>query len=436
MKKSLLPTFLSVFARSSILVVIMLAGAGCNQSDKTASAPSTSTQDVTSMAASEQKPGAVEINIVDKQATPETRSLFAFMQAQRKKAIMFGHQHETTQGLTITATDGTQSDTFNAVGDFAAVYGWDTLSIVAPKQEGDVVQQIKKAYARGGIITVSSHFDNPISDQQKGVWPVGTAWDKTPAVIAALPGGKFNSVYNGYLNQLADWANNLKDDNGKLIPVVFRILHENTGSWFWWGAEQSTPEQYQKLYQYTVEYLRDIKGVHNFLYAYSPNNFQAATEANYLERYPGDTWVDVLGFDAYGPAENNTAWFGNVVANAALVARMADARGKIPVISEIGISAPDIEAGKYDNQWYRKLITALKADKDARNIAFLLTWRNAPEGVPGPDGKNVPHYWVPANREENINNGTLEDLREFYKDDFTAFNRDLSDVYTIETRVK
>jgi len=438
MKTSWLPAFLSVFARRSILAMLSLAVIGCNQSGNSTSTASMNTQAVTGAG---QKQDVVEINIVDKQATVETRSLFAFMQMQRKQAILFGHQHETTQGLTITATDGTQSDTFNAVGDFAAVYGWDTLSIVAPKQEGDVVEQIKKAYARGGIITVSSHFDNPItdkqkSDQQKGVGPIGTAWDKTPAVVAALPGGKFNAVYNGYLNQLADWANNLKDENGKLIPVIFRILHENTGSWFWWGAEQSTPEQYQKLYQYTVEYLRDTKGVHNFLYAYSPNNFQDATEANYKERYPGDAWVDVLGFDTYGPVENNADWFRNVVANAALVVRMAEARGKIPVISEIGIRAPDIEAGKYDNHWYRKLIGSLKADSDARTIAFLLTWRNAPEGVPGPDGENVPHYWVPANRAENISNGTLEDLRAFYSDDFTAFNRDITGVYTIETRVK
>jgi mannan endo-1,4-beta-mannosidase len=144
----------------------------------------------------------------------------------------------------------------------------------------------------------------------------------------------------------------------------------------------------------------------------------------------------VLGFDAYGPAENNTDWFKNVVSNAALVVRLAEARGKIPVISEIGIRAPDIEAGKYDNHWYRKLIEGLTADKEARNISFLLTWRNAPEGVPGPDGKNLPHYWVPANRDENINNGTLEDFRVFYKDEFTAFNRDISGVYTIETNAK
>jgi len=434
MKRFFFPRIFSVFYPCAI-VVVAFAIAACNKLDN--SAPTTlSAAESAIGVVIEQKSAAVAINIVDKNATFETRSLFAFMQTQRKESIMFGHQHETTQGLTLTSTDGTQSDTFNAVGDFAAVYGWDTLSIVAPKSEGDVVEQIKKAYARGGIITVSSHFDNPITDKQKGVWPIGTSWDNTTAVVASLPGGEFNTVYNGYLDQLADWANNLKDNNGKLIPVVFRILHENTGSWFWWGAEQSTPEQYQQLYQYTVEYLRDTKGVHNFLYAYSPNNFTQATEANYLERYPGDAYVDVLGFDAYGPAENNVEWFNNVIDNAALVVRLAEARGKIPVISEIGIQAPAIEAGKYDNQWYRKLITCLKANQEARNIAFLLTWRNAPDGVLNADGKKVPHYWVPTNREENINNGTLEDFSEFYKDDFTAFNRDISNVYTIETMVK
>lgn len=436
MSRNFLPGLLPALVRSSVLAVMVFAITGCDNKSNNPGATATVSESVASTASVEQDTAAVEINIVDKQATFETRSLFAFMQEQRKNSIMFGHQHETTQGLTITSIDGTQSDTFNAVGDFAAVYGWDTLSIVAPKIEGDVVEQIKKAYARGGIITVSSHFDNPLTDKQKGEWPTGTSWDKTPAVVAALPGGEANAVYNGYLDQLAEWANNLKDENGTLIPVIFRILHENTGSWFWWGEEQSTPEQYQQLYQYTVKYLRDTKGVHNFLYAYSPNNFWEATEENYLERYPGDAYVDVIGFDTYGEAENNEKWFKNVVANAALVARMADERGKIPVISEIGIRAPDIEAGKYDNQWYRKLIAGLKSDADARTISFLLTWRNAPEGVPGPDGKNVPHYWVPANREENINNGTLEDLKAFYEDDFTAFNRDISGVYTIKTRAK
>lgn len=376
----------------------------------------------------------ISVQLSDADATAETRSLFAFLRQQRGQGILFGHQHETTQGLTITSTDGSQSDTFNAVGDFAAVYGWDTLSIISPQKEGDIVEQVKKAYARGGIITVSTHPDNPLTDTQKTAGSdVGTSWDRTPAVVASLPGGEAHDVYRGYLDEVADWALQLKDDEGKLIPVIFRILHENTGSWFWWGEEQSSPEEYKALYRYTVEYLRDTKGVHNFLYAYSPNAFEDATEENYLERYPGDAWVDVIGFDTYSPAEDNQSWFDMLVANSALMVRMAEARGKIPVISEVGIRASDVEAGKVDNRWYRKLIQQLKADDEARQIAFLLVWRNAPEGVPGPDGEAVPHYWVPFNRQENIDNGTLEDFQAFYADEFTRFNRDIEQVYSLKT---
>lgn len=378
-------------------------------------------------------PPPVAINIVTKNATKETRSLFAFLLNYRKNAIMFGHQHETTQGLTIKKTDGTESDTFNAVGDFAAVYGWDSLSIVDPRSEGDVVPQIKKAYARGGIITISAHLNNPKTAHEKGPWPTGTAWDKRSAVKDALPGGAYNHVLNQYLDQIADWAANLKDDRGQLIPVIMRLFHENTGAWFWWGNEQCTPAEYKQLYAYAVGYLRDKKGVTNFLYAYSPNNFWDVTEQNYLERYPGDEWVDVMGFDDYGFLDDKIdAWFKNVTANTALVVRMAEARGKVPVISEIGIQAPDIAAGKIDNHWYRKLLAALKADKDAQRIAFLLTWRNSPDG----DGNGHPHYWVPYNSPENIKNGTLEDFRAFYKDDLTAFNRDIHNVYDIPAVVK
>lgn len=376
---------------------------------------------------------SIPINIVSPKATQETRSLFAFLKTHREQAIMFGHQHETTQGLTITKTDGTQSDTFNAVGDFAAVYGWDTLSIIAPKSEGDVTRQIQKAYARGGIITISAHLDNPVTAGQAGAWPVGTSWDRRAAVREALPGGSHHQVLNSYLDQIAAWAHNLKDRQGVLIPVIMRLFHENTGAWFWWGNEQCTPAQYQALYRYTVEYLRDKKGVTNFLYAYSPNEFVNPTEQDYLERYPGDAWVDVMGFDTYGYINAEThAWFKTVVANTAMIVRMADARGKIPVISEIGIQAPDIEAGKFDNQWYRTLISSLKADKDARRIAFLLTWRNAPKG----NDKGQPHYWVPYKSEKNLNNGTLQDFRAFYDDELTAFNRDINNVYNLKTHIQ
>ena len=71
------------------------------------------------------------------------------------------------------------------------------------------------------------------------------------------------------------------------------------------GGEQflSLPEEYKTAYQFTVDYLKNTKGVHNILYAFSPDN-SYTTETNYLSRYPGDKYVDVLGMDNYGDFDN------------------------------------------------------------------------------------------------------------------------------------
>lgn len=427
---------LSTALRLALPLAAALWLSGCDNQSSTSSAP------VTEPVATIQSSVANTDSqyMVDKNATAETQALFTYLRAQQGKGILFGHQHETTQGLTIKSIDGDESDTFNSVGDFAAVYGWDTLSIIEPRIEEEILEPVKRAYARGGIVTISTHPDNPITRDQRGrdpsatSWePAGTSWDTTPAVAVSLPGGEYHHVLLSYLDQMAAFADQARGEKGELIPIILRLFHEHTGSWFWWGADQSTPEQYKALYQFSVTYLRDVKNVRNLLYAYSPNGMDNPTEEEFLERYPGDEYVDVLGFDTYGKAQDNDEWFKNVTENAALMVRLAQARNKIPAISEIGIRAPDVEAGLVDNQWWQKLIGHLKADKDARQIAFLLTWRNAGEGVINDKGERVPHYWVPTNTERDQANGALADFKAFYDDEFTLFNRDLKNVYTNST---
>ena len=46
------------------------------------------------------------------------------------------------------------------------------------------------------------------------------------------------------------------------------------GGWFWWGTNKktmNTPDDFKQLYQYTVKYIRAIKGVYIVLWAYSPD---------------------------------------------------------------------------------------------------------------------------------------------------------------------
>ena len=80
---------------------------------------------------------------------------------------------------------------------------------------------------------------------------------------------------------------------------------------------------YQALWRMTVEYLRDEKGLHNLLYVYSPDVFE--TEAEYLERYPGDAYVDVLGSDDYQALKTDST-VSDMTRRLGMVVRMAEAR--------------------------------------------------------------------------------------------------------------
>ncbi len=71
------------------------------------------------------------------------------------------------------------------------------------------------------------------------------------------------------------------------LPIIFRPFH---------GANV-TVDEYVQLWRFTVDYLRDEKGLHNLLFAYSTDVF--TDEEDYLELYPGHEYVDVLGYDDY-----------------------------------------------------------------------------------------------------------------------------------------
>lgn len=79
--------------------------------------------------------GRIE-NLADVGASSETKSLFAYLQDIRGSEILFGHQHATTEGLSITEKDGTQSEVENAVGDLPGLFGWDTLSLEGFEKPG------------------------------------------------------------------------------------------------------------------------------------------------------------------------------------------------------------------------------------------------------------------------------------------------------------
>jgi len=228
---------------------------------------------------------------VDRQATKETLNLYRNLKKLMKKGIMFGHQDDLAYGVGWKYEAG-RSDVKDVTGDYPAVYGFELghLEIDAQINLDSVPfnkmkEFIREVYERGGVVTLSWHLNNPLTGK--------SAWDAVPGTVASiLPTGDKNDKYQVWLNNLAEFVSDLKGSKGELIPIIFRPYHELNGSWFWWGKNHCTPEQFTQLWKWTVLYLRDTKHVHNLLYAYNTDRF--ANKDEYLERYPGDEFVDIL----------------------------------------------------------------------------------------------------------------------------------------------
>ena len=112
-----------------------------------------------------------KLRLVDANATQETKELYTYLKSvSNKKDILFGQQHALDEGVTLTSegnrVGSKESDVKNAVGDYPAVFGWDTLSIDGyekPGVSGNVTKSIenlsnsmKTAHELGGILTLST----------------------------------------------------------------------------------------------------------------------------------------------------------------------------------------------------------------------------------------------------------------------------------------
>lgn len=356
--------------------------------------------------------------LVDVNATKETCALFDYLRGVRGKAMLFGTQHPTSYGIFVPEPDGVQSDLYNSIGKHPAIFGWDTLVLDGWELPGRrlandaenvaaLVDYAQKAHQLGGIVTLSTHPHNFVTGND--------FYDVTGDVVCAiLPDGAYNDAFNDYLDRIARFAHDVKDDEGNRIPIIFRPFHENNGDWFWWGAPYTEAADYIALFRYVVTYLRDRKNVHNLLYAYSPNGAFDGVPDGYMQTYPGDAYVDVLGYDHYDPTGGAAEWLDTTVQDLAMIADIADKKGKVSAFTEVGMRGM---LGDFNNtvnlNWFTDVLNAIKADGRARRSVYMQTWANFGESF------GEMQYYIPYPGHRMVAN-----LQAFADDPFTHFASD------------
>lgn len=302
--------------------------------------------------------------------TPREQLLALLDSASTSKTVFFGHHDDTVYGHSWELEEG-RSDILEIVGDYPAVMSWDLGGIEADDSlnlDGVPFERISREVVaqdeRGGINTFSWHLHNPVNG--------GDAWDVSDTTIVAqiAHNPETTERFREQVRKAARFFNSLTDSSGDKVGVIFRPWHEHNGNWFWWGQDFASDEDFRFLWT-EMRRVMDEEGADNVVYAYSPDRVDS--EKEYLHRYPGDKYVDILGIDIYHLGGEAGVEDYREAANRGLgiVEKLAMEKGKRAAFTETGLESINMRG------WYTQVLLPLM--QRHHSLGYVVVWRNAPD---------------------------------------------------------
>lgn len=248
-------------------------------------------------------------------STPETQSLMNYLSSIYGKNILSGQQELYGQ-----AGEKEFEYIYNTTGKYPAIRGFDYMNYSqAVNWDDGTNSRIKKwVKERDGVATLCWHWFVPkdmstYTDTTKLTYEMSSFYSDTTnfdASKAVIPGTAENKFIMKDISMIADDLLALQAEG---IPVLWRPLHEaegssntdGSGAWFWWGAAGA--ETYVKLWRLLYDTLTKEYGINNLIWVF--NAYDYSTSSAW---YPGDDYVDIVGYDKYN-AKNWTT--GTVAPN-------------------------------------------------------------------------------------------------------------------------
>ena len=310
--------------------------------------------------------------LADSGRTQRTENLLSNLKIWGDSTVyLFGHQDDTILGIgwNDEQNDSTstkqRSDIKSICNDAPALVAFDITGIEKSNQQtadgialDKIRQEVIDAYNENGIISLSLTMSS----------------DKTVEPLAAF-------------------LNSLETPYGVRVPVLLRLRDK----------------QSKELWQALAEGLKD-EDVTNALLVYAPTVDSLTTEQKYLEQYPGDDIIDVLGISYYCDApEGDTTLVANYAAQLnrqlTMLTAIGKQHGKPIAVAETGYNGI-----KTDDWWTHTLATVL----EKHPISYVLLWRNE-----RPDNFFVPY---PGHM-------STSDFVRFYNLPATLFRHDINGPY-------
>lgn len=307
-------------------------------------------------------------------ASDSANELMAFIAANYGQNIISGQQCE----------EGYYGDNIRRIRDFTgktpAIIGMDLMNYTpawaARGEVGHTIDYALEFAGLGGIVTLSWHWSAPdqyLIDESR--WHEAY---RTPYVnidLSAVMNGEDPEGCRLLLADIDAIAEQLKRLSDADVPVLFRPLHEASGTWFWWGSDG--PEAYIALWKTMYERLTAEHGLNNLIWVWNGQS---------KDWYPGDEFVDIVGEDIYTQAKDysvHTSKFMEVVS-------YPDST-KIVALTENGTLFDVDKALETQTMW-----------------SWFCTWAGDHALIGGENAYTEPEMWIKVYSHENVI--TLQDL--------------------------
>jgi mannan endo-1,4-beta-mannosidase len=287
-------------------------------------------------------------------ATPEARALLKTLCDITGKGTLTGqHNFPNVRNLDTNRI-------FEATGKYPAIWGSDFGFTDGEDKDAIthrdlMIAEAKKQAAAGSIIYLCWHMLRPTEDEPG---KPGSSWsgsvqaklteDQWQELIAS--DSPLHQRWEKYMDTAASYLKQLQDAH---IAVLWRPMHENNGTFFWWGGHPG-PYGTAMLYREVYNRMVNVHHLNNLVWVWNQNG--PAPGGEFYSFFPGKKYCDVVSYDNYRTLDDR--YYQEILT-------IAD--GKPIALGEVG-SIPSPEVLKAQPKW-----------------TFYMTWAGmsgAPEQAP------------------------------------------------------